>query len=141
VCGAKPSGSGSTPVILAIGLAAGAIVALGLTLAASVRRRRRDLALLRALGFTPRQLRAAVAWQATVAAVIGVVMGLPVGIVAGRVLWTQFAHNLDAVPDPTIPVLSMILVALDALVFANLVAALPGRDAARTSTAVLLRTD
>jgi ABC-type lipoprotein release transport system permease subunit len=119
-------------VILAIGLAAGAIVALGLTLAASVRRRRRDLALLRALGFTPRQLRAAVAWQATVAAVIGVVMGLPVGIVAGRVLWTQFAHNLDAVPDPTIPVLSMILVALDALVFANLVAALPGRDAART---------
>ena len=49
---------GSAPVILAIGLAAGAIVALGLTLAASVRRRRRDLALLRALGFTPRQLRA-----------------------------------------------------------------------------------
>jgi hypothetical protein len=132
---------GSAPVILAIGLAAGAIVALGLTLAASVRRRRRDLALLRALGFTPRQLRAAVAWQATVAAVIGVVVGLPLGIVAGRVLWTQFARNLDAVPDPTVPVLSMILVALGALAFANLVAALPGRDAAGTSTADLLRTD
>ncbi len=56
---------GSTPVILAVGLAAGAVVALGLTLAASVRRRRRDLALLKALGFTPRQLRAALAWQAT----------------------------------------------------------------------------
>ena len=43
---------GSTPVILAVGLAAGAIIALGLTLAASVRRRRRDLALLKTLGFT-----------------------------------------------------------------------------------------
>jgi len=130
---------GSTPVILAVGLAAGAIVAVGLALAASVRRRRRDLALLKALGFTPRQLRAAVAWQATVAAVIGIIVGLPIGIVAGRVLWTQFARNLNAVPDPTVPVLSMILVVLGALVFANLVAALPGRDAAHTSTALLLR--
>jgi hypothetical protein len=132
---------GFVPVILAIGLGAGAIVALGLTLAASVRRRRRDLALLKALGFTPRQLRAAVAWQATVAAVIGIVIGMPIGIVVGRVLWTQFARNLNAVPDPTVPVLSMFLIVLGALVFANLVASLPGRDAARTPTVLLLRTE
>jgi hypothetical protein len=132
---------GFTPVILAAGLAVGAIVALALTLAASVRRRRRDLALLKALGFTPRQLRAAVAWQATVAAVIGIIVGIPVGIAAGRVLWTQFAKNLNAVPDPTVPVLSVILVAVGALVFANLVAALPGRDAARASTALLPRAE
>ncbi len=43
---------GATPVVLAAGLAAGAIAALGLTLTASVVRRRRDLALLKALGFT-----------------------------------------------------------------------------------------
>jgi hypothetical protein len=73
--------------------------------------------------------------------VIGIVVGLPLGIVAGRVLWTQFARNLDAVPDPTVPVLSMVIVAVGALVFANLVAALPGRDAARTPTTLLLRTD
>ena len=59
---------GSTPVILAVGLAVGAIVALALTLVASVRHRRRDLALLKALGFTPRQLAAVVAWQSTVTA-------------------------------------------------------------------------
>ena len=52
----------------------------GLTLAASVRRRRRDLGLLKALGFARRQLAAAVAWQATVAAVIGVVIGIPLGV-------------------------------------------------------------
>ncbi len=132
---------GSTPVILAIGLAGGAVGALGLTLAASVRRRRRDLALLKALGFTQRQLAAAVAWQATVAAVIGVVIGIPLGAVMGRQLWILFAHNLNAVPDPTVPASSLVLVALGAFVFANLVAALPGRGAARTPTALVLRAE
>jgi hypothetical protein len=123
---------GSTPVILAVGLAAGAIVALGLTLAASVRRRRRDLALLKTLGFTQRQLAAAVAWQATVIAAIGLALGIPPGIVLGRQLWILFARNINAVPDPAVPVLSVLLVAIGALVFANLDAALPGLDAAHT---------
>jgi hypothetical protein len=132
---------GDTPVILAAGLAAGAVLALGLTLAASVRRRRRDLALLKALGFTARQLAAAIAWQSTVAAVVGIVVGTPLGIVIGRQLWALFAHNLSAVPDPTTPVLSVLLVGLGALIFANLVAALPGRTASRTPTALVLRTE
>jgi hypothetical protein len=68
--------TGATPVILASGLAAGAVAALGLTLAASVRRRRRDLALLKTLGFTQRQLATAVAWQASIAAITGVVVGV-----------------------------------------------------------------
>ena len=132
---------GSTPVILAAGLGLGAMVALGLTLVVSVRRRRHDLALLKALGFTPHQLTAAVAWQATVAAVIGAIVGVPVGIVIGRQLWTLFARNLDAVPDPTVPVVSLLLVGLGTLIFSNLVAAVPGRNAAHTSTASLLRVD
>jgi hypothetical protein len=132
---------GATPVILAAGLAAGAIIALALTLVASVRHRRRDLALLKTLGFTQRQLTSAVAWQATVAAVVGMVVGVPIGIVLGRELWILFARNLDAVPDPTVPVLSVVLVALGALVFANLVAAIPGRIAGRTPTAMVLRAE
>ncbi len=132
---------GSTPIVLAVGLAVGAILALGLTLAASVRRRRRDLALLKALGFTQRQLAAAVAWQATVASVVGIVVGIPLGVVVGRELWTLFAGNINAVPDPTVPVLSVFLVGAGALVFANLVAALPGRSAARTPTGLVLRAE
>jgi ABC-type antimicrobial peptide transport system permease subunit len=62
---------GHTPALLAAALALGAVVALGLTLIASVRRRRRDLALLKTLGFTRRQLVTTVASQATVAALIG----------------------------------------------------------------------
>jgi hypothetical protein len=132
---------GSTPVILAVGLAVGAVVALALTLVASVRHRRRDLALLKSLGFTPRQLAAVVAWQSTVTALVGIIVGVPLGIVLGRQLWTVFARNIDAVPDPTVPVVSVVLVALGALVFANVVAALPGRIAARTPTALVLRTE
>ena len=132
---------GSTPVILAVGVALGAVIALGLTLAASVRRRRRDLGLLKTLGFMRRQLAGAVAWQATVAAIVGIVIGIPLGIAVGRQLWTLFARDINAVPDPTVPVLAIVLVGVGTLVFANLVAALPGRSAANTSTASVLRAD
>jgi hypothetical protein len=132
---------GATPALLAGGLALGAITALGLTLATSVRRRRRDLALLKTLGFTRRQLAATVAWQATVAAFVGIVVGVPLGIALGRWLWILFAGQIAAVPHPTVPVTSLILVAVGALVLANLVAALPGRSAARTPTAQVLRSD
>jgi hypothetical protein len=133
--------TGATPTLLASALAAGAVIALGLTLAASVRRRRRDLALLKTLGFTQRQLAAALAWQASVAAVIGVVVGVPVGIALGRWLWDLFARQIYAVPDPTVPVVSVIIVALGALTLANIVAVFPGRSAARTPTALLLRSE
>ena len=130
---------GAAPVLLAAGLAAGAIVALALTLSASVRRRRRDLALLKTLGFTRRQLAASVAWQASVAALVGVVVGVPVGILMGRWLWTEFAREIAALPRPTVPVLAVIGVAVGTFVLANLVAALPGRQAARTRSALLFQ--
>lgn len=132
---------GATPELLAGGLALGAVVALGLTLAASVRRRRRDLALLKSFGFTQRQLVATIAWQATVDALVGILFGIPIGIIAGRELWTVFAQNINAVSDPTVPVLAVVIVGLGTLVFTNLVAVLPGRNAARTSTALVLRAE
>jgi ABC-type antimicrobial peptide transport system permease subunit len=132
---------GTTPTIFSASLAAGAIAALGIMLGASVRRRRRDLALLKALGFTQRQLASAIAWQATVAAVFGAVIGIPLGIVIGRELWELFARGIDAVPDASIPSLSILFVGVGTIVFANLVAAIPGRVAARTPTTLVLRTE
>ena len=132
---------GATPALLAAVLAAGAIGALGLTLVASVRQRRRQFAVLKALGFTQRQLAASVAWQSSVAAVVGVVIGIPIGIALGRWLWTLFAHGISAVPHPAVPLASVAAVAVGAIVFANLVALLPGRVAARTRTSLLLRAE
>jgi hypothetical protein len=130
---------GATPAILGGGLALGAVVALALTLVASVRRRRRELALLKTLGFVRRQLAAAVAWQSSIAVAIGVVIGVPLGIMAGRGLWNLFAHEIDAVPVPSVPGLVIVFIVVGALVLANAVAAIPGRMAAGTSTALVLR--
>ena len=129
---------GATPALLGTALAAGAASALGLTLIASVRRRRRDLALLKTLGFTRRQLAAVVIWQASVAAVIGTVAGVPIGIIVGRELWNRFAVAIHVIPQASVPGVSIALVALLALLLANLVAAIPGFQAACTPTAVLL---
>jgi hypothetical protein len=132
---------GTTPAILGAGLALGAVVALGLILVTSVRRRRRELALLKTLGFTARQLSAVVAWQATVAVVVGAIVGVPLGIVLGRTLWNLFAHEISVVPAPTVPVTVVVVIAIGAVVLGNLVAALPARMAARTPTALLLRAE
>ena len=82
---------GTAPVILAGALALGALSSLLLTLMSSVRRRRRDLALLKTLGFTRRQLSATVAWQSTAAITVGAIVGVPLGIALGRALWDLFA--------------------------------------------------
>jgi hypothetical protein len=132
---------GDTPVYLGAGLAVGAVAALALTLFASVRRRRRDLALLKTLGFTGTQLAAAVAWQSTIAVAIGTVVGIPLGIALGRWSWDLFARSIHAVPATSVPLLAVVAIALGGLMLANVVAALPGRLAARTPTAMLLRSE
>jgi FtsX-like permease family len=130
---------GTTPLLLAAALALAAVVALGLALAASVRRCRRDLALLRVLGLVQRQLAGAVAWHASMAAAVGVVIGVPLGIVLGRWLWILFAEQIGAVPEPTVPVWSVLAAALAAFVLAIAAAVLPGRRAARTASGLVLR--
>jgi MacB-like periplasmic core domain/FtsX-like permease family len=132
---------GATPAYLGAALAAGAVAALCLTLFASVRRRRRDLALLKTIGFTRRQLAAAVAWQSTIAVAVGAVVGVPLGIALGRFLWDLFAREINVVPEPTVPGPAVILITAGALVLANIVAAVPGRMAGRTPTALLLRAE
>ncbi|HUY21983.1 MAG TPA: ABC transporter permease [Acidimicrobiales bacterium] len=132
---------GSTPAFLGVALGAGTVAALGLTLMASVKRRRRELALLKTLGFTEGQLAASISWQASVAVAIGATVGVPLGIIVGRVLWELFARQIDAVPAPNVPTLSVVLITVGALVLANVVAAIPGRIAARTPTALLLRAE
>jgi putative ABC transport system permease protein len=132
---------GTAPVLLATALAAGAISSLWLALMASVRHRRKDLALLKTLGFTRRQLGATVAWQATVTVLAGTVAGVPLGVGLGRFLWDLFARQIDVVPEPIVPVPAVAAVIAGALLTANVVAALPGRAAGRTPAAALLRSE
>ena len=59
------------------------------------------------------------------AAAIGVVVGIPLGVVLGRWLWILFAEEIGAVPAPTVPVWSLLLAALAAFVLANAAAVAP----------------
>jgi hypothetical protein len=132
---------GNTPIELGAVISGGALVALGLTLLSSVRRRRRDIALLKALGFSRRQVVVTIAVQSTIAVGLGALVGLPVGIVVGRSLWDLFANSIHAVPHVVVPTSTLLIIAAVALVMANAIAALPARIAARTSPAILLRAE
>jgi hypothetical protein len=111
-------------------LAAGTIAHILVT---SVRRRRRDLAILKAVGFVGRQVRASVAWQATAIAGVGLLAGLPLGVAAGRWAWTALAQALAIEPVPIISP-GLLLAVPAVLMLANAVAAIPanrGADPAR----------
>jgi ABC-type lipoprotein release transport system permease subunit len=114
---------------------------VGFALVTTVRRRRRALAVLKTVGFDRRQVRATVAWQATTVVVVGLLVGIPLGLVAGRLVWDLVAAQLGVSGDPTCPVLAIALVVPAALVLVNLVAAFPARRAAHTLPAVVLRSE
>jgi hypothetical protein len=136
------SGSvGNAPVLLAAALALGAVVSLALAVGSSVRYRYRDLAVLKTLGFTRRQLSATDAWQATTTVLVGLVVGVPLGLVAGPALWRLFARQLDVVAQPAVPALGIVAVVGAALVVANLASALPALGARRVDPSRLFRTE
>ena len=117
------------------------MLSLALALLASVRRRRQELALLKTLGLTRRQVMAAVAWQASVILVVAVLVGGPLGVAAGHWAWAAFAASLGAVPVTVMPVLALLAGIVVLLVAGNLLAAGPGAVAARTPPAAVLRAE
>ena len=107
----------------------------------SVARRRRETGLLKSLGFVRRQVAAAVCWQASTVALVGIVIGAPIGIAVGRVLWRVFATNFGVVPVPVVPLLTLAVLAVGVLAAANVLAAVPALTAARSHPGPLLRAE
>jgi ABC-type lipoprotein release transport system permease subunit len=127
------------PVILGSVLAVLALLTVAHLLATSIRRRRRDVAVLKTLGFTPGDLGRAVAWQATTLAVVTLVTGIPLGIVAGRAAWHLFAGQLGVVPGVSTPVVLLALIVPAAIALAVLVSIGPAVTAMRVHPAATLR--
>jgi hypothetical protein len=130
---------GSQPLALALALATAAVLAVAVALMASVRQRRRQLALLKVLGLTRRQMREAVAWQASVILLAAALIGVPLGLAAGRWAWTSFAASLGVVPVTVVPGLVLLTGFIVLLAAGNLLAAIPGSVAARTRPATMLQ--
>ena len=127
------------PLIFGGVLALSGAATLVHVLVVSVSRRRREIGLLKALGFVNRQIAASVAWQATALVAVGIVVGVPLGIVLGREVWSAFANNLGVVPVSVVQPWLLAAIVLGILVAANLLAVAPALAARRSRPQQLLR--
>ncbi|HEX4254472.1 MAG TPA: FtsX-like permease family protein [Streptosporangiaceae bacterium] len=107
----------------------------------TVRRRRAETGLLKVLGFVRRQVAEVVGWQATTVVLAGVVVGVPLGIAAGKAAWRLFAVNFGVVPVSVVQPVPLILLAATVLLVTILLAVPPALLAARARPADLLRTE
>jgi hypothetical protein len=124
------------PVMLAAAFAVtmAASVVAGIT--AGTRARRRELAVVRALGGTPSQIRASVRWHALTVVTIGLVVGMPVGVVIGRIAFNGLARDLGVAPRPFVPLLLMVVVVAVVVAVGLLSSLVPARRAAARPVAV-----
>jgi putative ABC transport system permease protein len=119
------------------------LACLGLfhALLVSTRRRRVELAVLRALGLRRPQVRGTILVQALALVAAGAVVGVPLGLITGRLVWRALVAGLGAMADPAIPwALVAVTVPLAAIV-AALLSWAPGRSAVRARPADQLRAE
>lgn len=133
-------GVATIPYALAGFLAVLALVAVVHALLTSVRRRRRDLAVWRALGSTRRQVATMILVQSLTFAVVGLVAGVPLGTILGRQAWRVVADARGFAADLVVAPWAWALVP-GVLVFSLLVAAGPARSATRMRPLEMLRSE
>ena len=129
-----PTALGGFLALLALG-------AVGYALSTAVRRRGRELAVLRTLGMTSKQARLVIVTQATLLAVVGLAAGIPLGLVVGRAIWHVVADLTPLAYQPPFSPWALALIAPAALLSVNLLALWPGRRAARARPGQALRTE
>lgn len=122
-------------VVRSGGIVLFALAALLATFVAAGQRLRGDLAVLRALGFRRRQIGVVVASHATVVGLVGAALGVPLGAVLGRLVWTWFATDARVVPDPATPIAVFAACVVAAIVVVNLIALGPAWYARRVGVA------
>ena len=88
------------------------------TLLAAIRQRARharDFEILRALGFDRRDIGRCVTSEVATIVAVGLLVGVPIGLIVGSQAWRLTVGNLgvvDAQPSPLVPALALICVAL-----------------------------
>jgi FtsX-like permease family len=131
----------AVPRILAAFLLVLGMIALAHALVVGVRRRARDYAVLRALGFRRRGVRSAVAWEAGAIAGAGALLGIPIGVLFGRLAWARTARTIGVLVAQQLPTLVVVLAVPASIAFAVVVAQMPARRAVRLRTAEILRSE
>lgn len=134
-------GIDEVPHLLAAVLGGLAVAVLLHLLAGSVRRRRRELAVLRTLGLRPQEVAWSVLWQSNVLIAAVLVLAVPAGLAAGRSSWRWFASAIGVADDPSAPLVAVATAAVAVIVLANLLAAVPARRASSVHPARTLRVE
>ena len=129
------------PYVLAGLLVILAIGALGITLLTSVRHHRRDLAVLKTIGFVRPQVSATVAWQATTLAIGALIFGIPGGIAIGLWTWRLVARSAGSVSPAVVPVGLVLAVIPATLLLSVLLASRPAWAAGRVQPARVLKAE
>ena len=130
-----------TPAVLAALLAILGTAVLGQYIVVSGRHRRREFAILKALGLFRRQVSCITAWQVSILTGLALLTGLPLGIAAGRWAWASFARDLGIPTAGIMPLPAILLMVPAVIIIANTLAFWPGRTAARLKPAEVLRTE
>lgn len=131
----------SVPQWLAVLVSLLGIASLVHVLVTTVWRRGGELATLRSLGMTPRQTQGCIVWQATTIAALGLVVGVPLGLIAGDAAWFAITDPIGVATDTDRPVLLYVATGCSALLVAGIAALAPGRRAGRLRPADGLRGD
>jgi ABC-type lipoprotein release transport system permease subunit len=129
------------PVWFSAFLATVAVATLLFVLVVTIRRRRRDLAVLRTLGFDRRHVRSTVLAQALTLVLPSAVIGSVVGLAGGRVAWSLTAQSLGAPEVQATPIAALLAVLAAAAGVAVAVALVPGHLAGRIRPAAVLRAE
>jgi hypothetical protein len=135
------SDANSLPWVVVVFLATTGAISLAAAAVSVVRRRRHDLGVLRAIGFTRADVRKSIVVQALAVASAGLAVGIPAGILLGRLVWRSFAGVLHVAVDVVTPWWLVGAFAAASLAVYGLCALLPARAAARIRAADVLRTE
>jgi putative ABC transport system permease protein len=131
----------TTPRIAAGLFAVTAAAVLARSVVSAGRRRRREIAIFRALGFSSRQATLAAISQGVTAAFVAVALSVPIGLAMGARLWALYAQSIGVKVESSRPGRSIGIVVASGLLGAAVVAFLPGWYAARRATATTLRAE
>ncbi len=119
-------------------------LAIGVTLHAlvtAIRRRRHELAVLRALGFTARNTRDSLLWQTTALGVVAAVVGVPLGIVLGRLGWRAITYTNGLGGGAVVPLGAIVLAGFLAVVVPLLLAVVLAIRESRRGLGAVLRVE
>jgi putative ABC transport system permease protein len=131
----------NVPQFLALVLAILGAGVLAQLMVVWVQRRRREIAILKTIGFVRRQVVALVAWQAGTFATLSLLIGIPVGIIVGRGAWALFASELGVGSSSIVPSAQILLCIPAVLLIAMIVAVGPAWFASRVQPAQVFRSE